>query len=221
MEAAPIATDYLRRLAEIHACLRPRTYLEIGVWSGRSLALAGGDTLAIGVDPNPEIAEKLSPSTRIFEESSDSFFALHDVESEFKGLPIDLAFIDGCHLFEFVLRDFANIARHCTTDSRIVLHDTLPQSALMAQRKRETRAWTGDVWKVVPCLRKYAPYLAITTIDVPPTGLTVVSNIGPGDTTIVEHFDRIIAEFMDLDFASFVLARDAFNIVPDGPIGAC
>jgi hypothetical protein len=138
---------------------------------------------------------------------------------EFGGLPVDLVFIDGCHLFEFALRDFANAARFCTSRSRIVLHDTLPRSAVMAQRTRQTRAWTGDVWKVVPCLRKYAPYLEITTVDVPPTGLTVIGNINPLDTTLREHYDRLVAEFLELDFDYFdSQGRFEFNVVPDGPV---
>ena len=55
-----LLTTYLTRLAEIHGRRRPRAYLEIGVCAGRSLALAGADTTAFGVDPDPQVTETLS-----------------------------------------------------------------------------------------------------------------------------------------------------------------
>src|ERR1044072_1705742 len=152
LKTMPLLTHYRSRLAHIHSRKRPRTYLEIGVWSGRSLSLAGPDTLTIGVDPDPQITEKLPQRVKIFCETSDQFFATRDVSREFDGLPIDLVFIDGFHHFEYALRDFINTSKCCAPGSLIVIHDVLPHDARMAQRTRETEAWTGDVWKVIPAL---------------------------------------------------------------------
>jgi predicted O-methyltransferase YrrM len=212
-----LSTDYLSRLDLIHRRKRPRTYLEIGVWSGRSLSLAGPDTLAIGVDPNPEITERLPPRARIFCETSDRFFATRDVHKEFDFLPIDLVFIDGFHHFEYALRDFINAARYCAPESLIVIHDVLPHDARMAERTRETEAWTGDVWKLIPALRKYVPRLQITTLDTPPTGLSLIGNIDSADTTLLDNYERIVSEFIDLDFDYFESrGRPEMNIIPDG-----
>lgn len=212
----PLSTDYLLRLADIHRRKQPRTYLEIGVWSGRSLSLARPDTLAIGVDPNPEITEILPRRVKIFCETSDLFFATRDVNIEFDGLPIDLVFIDGFHHFEYALRDFINATKYCASDALILIHDVLPQDARMALRTRETEAWTGDVWKVIPALKKYAPKLQITTFETLPTGLAVINNIDPSDTTLLDNYDRIVREFIDLDFSYFKAhGRTLMNIVPD------
>src|SRR6266851_2443367 len=46
---------YLKIIAMLHSHLRPRTYLEIGVETGQSIALARRETRAIGIDPEPKI----------------------------------------------------------------------------------------------------------------------------------------------------------------------
>jgi tetratricopeptide (TPR) repeat protein len=66
---------YLDLLSMIHSHLRPRTYIEIGVAHGRSIALARPETRAIGVDPEPRVGVPLGPRTRIFAETSDRYFA--------------------------------------------------------------------------------------------------------------------------------------------------
>src|SRR5580765_2941741 len=47
--------NYLALLGLIHSHLCPRTYVEIGVGSGRSLARAGPTTLCVGIDPEPKL----------------------------------------------------------------------------------------------------------------------------------------------------------------------
>ena len=113
-------------LGRVHGHLRPRTYLEIGVETGATLRLAHPETLAIGVDPAPQVTAPLPSNARIFKATSDDFFARHDVAKEFGGRPIELAFIDGSHLFEFVLRDFINVERNSTPQSTVLLHDCYP-----------------------------------------------------------------------------------------------
>src|SRR5207248_2176044 len=48
---------YLEVISMFHSHLRPRTYLEIGVETGQSIALARPETRAIGIDPEPKIAQ--------------------------------------------------------------------------------------------------------------------------------------------------------------------
>ncbi|MBI2958916.1 MAG: tetratricopeptide repeat protein, partial [Betaproteobacteria bacterium] len=127
--------DLIRR---IHEHLAPRTYVEIGVFRGLSFALVRPETLALGIDPMPRIEAALGPNQRIFRETSDAFFARRDVRAELNGLPVDLAFIDGLHQFEFALRDFANLEGLCTPDSTLLVHDVYPLNRETSERERKT-----------------------------------------------------------------------------------
>src|SRR5438034_3091673 len=111
--------DYFQVLQRIHGHLRPRTYIEIGVEAGKSLRLVLPGTVALGVDPEPAVAFPLPPNVRVFAETSDDFFARHDVRAELGGLPVDLALIDGMHHFEFALRDFMNLERLRSEERRV------------------------------------------------------------------------------------------------------
>jgi len=208
--------EYLQVLERIQHYLRPRTYFEIGVETGRSLRLAGPGTRAIGVDPKPVLQAPLLPNAKLFQLTSDEFFARHDVRAELGGLPIDLAFIDGLHHFEYALRDFINTERYCEAGSTILFDDCLPRDRLTAQRDRILTFWTGDVWKVVLILRKYRPDLSIHTIAAPPTGVCVVRNLDPRSTVLSERLDKIIEEFMPLDYSAIASDRAAkLNVVPN------
>jgi len=184
-----------------HSHLRPRTYLEIGVATGVSIALARRETRAIGIDPEPKITERLAPGTSIHATTSDEYFAAHDVRAEFGGLPIDLAFIDGMHQFEFALRDFINIEKHCTPRSTILIHDCYPLSRHTAERERRTSFWSGDIWRLILLLRKYRPDLSVKVIGTAPTGLGVVRSLDPGSRVLQEKYDAIVEEFLALDYS--------------------
>jgi tetratricopeptide (TPR) repeat protein len=194
--------SYYQHLAWLHAALRPRTYLEIGVWYGQTLALAQPPTVSIGVDPEPQSPlPAFATDTRVFAATSDAFFA----ESLWVGAigprPFDLAFIDGLHRFEQVLRDFINVERHCTPDSVVVFHDTLPLVAVAAEREAIAPFWCGDVWKIVPCLEHYRPDLRIVTIPTAPSGLTIVTGLDPASIVLAERFDEAVARFASAPYA--------------------
>jgi hypothetical protein len=201
---------YLEALRTAHEVLRPRTYLEIGVASGDSIVLVRPGTLAIGVDPAPDIRHPLPAGTRIFSQTSDAFFEQNDPAALFGGLPVDLAFIDGMHLFEFALRDFINTEKCCAAGSTILLDDCWPLERRSAERERRTQFWTGDVWRILPALRKYRPGLRIHTIATAPGGQCVVRGLEPQSRVLKENYDRIVAEFGALDFAEFENNRDAY-----------
>ena len=143
--------EYYDDLEAVHRTLKPLTYLEIGIRNGRSLELASPDTCCIGIDPNPKIGKR-PPNAKLFKETSDEFFAGRDLSRVLAGLDLDLAFIDGMHLFEFALRDFMNVEANSQPHTVVLLHDCLPIDEATSARERETVKWTGDVWKLVACL---------------------------------------------------------------------
>lgn len=192
---------YMDLLAAVHQNLRPRTYLEIGVGSGASIVLAGAGTLAIGVDPEPEINRELPPSVRILKQTSDEFFAQFDLRKEFRDLPLELAFIDGMHRFEYALRDFINIEKRSGPGTVVFFHDCYPLNEATATRERGTKFWTGDIWKLTLCLKKYRPDLRVVTLAARPTGLGLILGLDSNSTVLSDNLDRICDEFIPLPYA--------------------
>lgn len=207
---------YTQVIADIHQFLRPRSYVEIGVDHGESLRLARAETLALGVDPNPAIQFELSPNTRVFAETSDRFFATHDVRADLGGLDVDLAFIDGMHHFENALRDFVNLEPLCGSGSTILVHDCFPLDRASAQRERQSVFWSGDVWRLVVLLKKHRPDLRIHTIATPPTGLAIIRGLDPSSRSIGADLERLIEETMAIDYSYLRENRAAkLNRVPN------
>ncbi len=206
---------YMQVLAAVHARLKPRTYLEIGVASGKTIALAGSQTRAVGVDPEPKIRLPLGSNVQIIKATSDEFFA-HDVAALFGQSRIELAFIDGMHHVEVALRDFAAVEHLADPRATILLHDCYPLDRRTAERVRSTVFWSGDCWRLILALKKYRPDLAINTIATAPTGLAVVRNLDPRSRVLSERLDEIVAEFLALDYA--VLGYDKpgmLNLFPN------
>jgi predicted O-methyltransferase YrrM len=185
--------NYLDALRLIHATVKPQFYVEIGCREGASLELAQCPRLAI--DPEPNIKAPLSWPTRLFCETSDAFFARPAVHTILGQAP-DLAFIDGMHLVEYALRDFINIEAHANRDTVIVIDDVAPGDIAWASRDRETQAWTGDVYKLIPLLRHYRPDLEIAVFDATiltfGKGLAVISNLDPRSTVLQDRYDEIL-----------------------------
>jgi hypothetical protein len=192
---------YFRILARIHEHLKPATYLEIGVDQGRSFVFVRPETLALGVDPNPRLLKPLGPRQRVFAQTCDEFFEQRDVISELGGKTLDLAFIDGMHLFEFALRDFINIEKYCSADSIILIHDVYPIDATSAARERTSWFWSGDIWRLILILNKYRPDLSVNVIAARPTGLAIVQNLDPHSRVLADREREIIGEFLALDIS--------------------
>lgn len=191
--------DYRGVLKRFHDWLVPDRYMEIGVEDGKSMALAQTPTLSVGIDPSPKIEFDLSPNTCIFEITSDEFFSTMDAQTILGG-PVDLALIDGLHLFEQTLRDFINVEKYSRPASVILVHDTLPLDHITSGRKRTTQFWSGDVWKIVPCLKAYRKDLTMVNIATPPTGLLAVTNLSPESDVLEKNYDQISDEFLPLGF---------------------
>jgi tetratricopeptide (TPR) repeat protein len=208
--------NYYQVLPRIFKLVKPRTYVEIGVEEGESLRLVEPPALAIGIDPEPRLTHPLQATQRVFAMTSDAFFASHDLRAELGGLPVDLAFIDGMHHFEFALRDFTNLERHCARDSTILIHDCFPMDRDTAERDRRYTFWSGDIWRLIVLLRKHRPDLAVHTIGAPPTGLALVRNLDPDSRFLVEHYDQLYKEFLSLDYSYLDEDKEGkLNLVPN------
>jgi tetratricopeptide (TPR) repeat protein len=206
---------YLEVLAGIHDALRPRTYLEVGIYRGESFVLARPGTRAIGIDPKPRVTAALPDGFTVHATTSEDYFAAHDVKAELGGLPIDLAFIDGLHYFEYALRDFINVEKHCAPESTILLHDCYPLSRRTAERVNWSGFSSGDVWRLILALKKYRPGLRLHTIATPPTGLGIARELDPESRVLEQNFDRIVAEFAAVDYG--VLEADKAGLLNRAP----
>jgi hypothetical protein len=209
---------YQELLKTLHRKHQVQRYLEIGTQHGKSLEHA--EAKAVAIDPEFLLDRQVwsaKPGVHLYEMTSDEFFARHDPR-EILGGEIDLAFIDGMHLAEFVLRDFLNVERYCSNNAIIILHDGLPQNFEMTERNRckERRrdtalanAWTGDVWRVVPLLQRERPDLRIKILDCPPTGLVLIDHLDPSYTMPAGRRDELVhaltaAEPDEAEFWDFI-----------------
>lgn len=198
--------EFLRAL---HDLLKPEYYLEIGVQHGWSLQLSKAE-VSIGVDPQPmHDGWKLHGNGHhIYQMTSDTYFKTVGAQDQ---RFIDLAFIDGMHLFEYAMRDFLNVEKKIDRSSVVVFDDVMPRNHTEASRKIPAVGdWTGDVWRVYGHLRRIRPEADLILVDTEPTGVLVVTNLTP------PHDDRLETEdvsdgwlFLDsLPVPSYILSRE-------------
>ena len=195
---------YQACLRALHEGLKPRSYLQIGDPEGETTGYASCPSIV--VDPQlrlPGSAIGGKPVCHLYQMSSDAFFAAHD-PLQILGRPIDLAYLDGLHLCESLLRDFIAAERVCGPKSLILLHDCIPLDLHMAvrdaadmTRRAQSVApgwWTGDVWRTVQALRHHRPDLRILGFRAPPTGLIIIGQLAPGSRLLVDRYRGITEE---------------------------
>lgn len=202
--------NYELWLQWFHANVMPQTYLEIGTETGKSLQCANYLCKAIAIDPNPHIVFGHSAFVRLYKNTSDTFFALHD-PVKLLGGTIDLAFIDGLHEYEQVLRDFQNVEKYCARNSIVLFHDIHPAVADTARREQKSIYYAGDTWKAFVAIHKYRPDLQMFTIPTYPTGLGVVTNLNPSSTTLENKYETIVEEFRNELFEDHEMVNRVSN----------
>lgn len=210
-------SSYAAVIGDLHDALKPQRYFEIGVQHGATLAIAR--CASLGVDPAYAISSNVfgqKPACHLYRQTSDEFFANNNV-LRIMGGPIDLAFLDGMHQYEFLLRDFINTERYCEQSSVIALHDCIPTDVHVARRDPAEGTneavsahkdwWAGDVWKTLLILRKYRPDLRIHCLDAPPTGLILVTRLDRHSQVLAESYDAAVREFETVSLAVYGVGR--------------
>lgn len=207
---------YLDFFTMLDQQLAPRTYLEIGTNAGASVERFSCD--AICIDPKLLVERNVwAPRRRsfLFQMTADDFFRDEDVHLYFPKGP-DIVFLDGMHLFEYLLRDFINAEKVCHARSLVLIHDCLPLSPRMAERAYQAGAeaegeyrwaWTGDVWKMLYAFKLFRPDLHISFIDCPPTGLVAVRRLSPSSTALSSRYDEVAARVGQLSLDQGKLAE--------------
>lgn len=201
--------DVLRAL---HELIKPKSYLEIGVQTGRSLTLARPGTISVGVDPHPQLHLLNVPIENpynVHTMTSDEFFA--DANRCGTYAPYDLVFIDGLHLIENVMRDYSNSVRWSHHRTVIVVDDVLPYNTEITTRTPLYGDWTGDVWKIYSILAAHSGVTA-TLVDVAPTGLLIITGVNPDDDpmTVDNQFqdDDVLTQYELDDLRRYAVQPD-------------
>lgn len=217
--------NYLALISAIHRQMRPASYLEVGSEKGDLLRLATCATIA--VDPRFKITSDVmgeKPALHLIQDTSDAAFASGQIQRLLpKGL--DLAFLDGMHLFEYLLRDFINTEKLCHWRSAILLHDCLPPNIEIAERDYRPHLrtdemwriyWTGDVWKLIPILQRFRPELRLTLFDAAPSGLVMITGLDPLNTVLERAYADILAEYRGFEFdeESYHRFYDGLTLTP-------
>jgi hypothetical protein len=190
---------YLEFVAALHQRFAPRTYLEIGVAQGHSLATSR--CRSVGVDPDFVVDQEIVAPVSLHRCTSDDYFHGLDANkaTPFGELPIDLTYIDGMHLFEYALRDFIAAERYSAPSSVIAFDDVLPRNVKEAARDRKTVAWTGDVFRVQLALAKHRPDLKLILVDTEPTGTLLVTGLDPASDLLSGRLDELVREYVQPD----------------------
>tara|TARA_R110002020_G_scaffold89135_20_gene218266 strand:+ start:3860 stop:4606 length:747 start_codon:yes stop_codon:yes gene_type:complete len=193
----PSGLRYRRYLRQLHASAVFDWYLEVGCRNGLSFAPVRSKTIA--VDPYFRIESNVineKPAMLAFQQTSDDFFASGVLQQ--LGIRLDFAFLDGMHLFEYLLRDIINTEARMAPGGVIALHDCCPFDSGMTTRDLDNLpkdAWTGDVWKVLPILAQYRSDLQVTVLDCRPTGLVLVTGLDPENRVLQSNYDAIVADW--------------------------
>ena len=209
MFVRPMGVGYYSFLQALHQTLLFDWYMEIGCRQGASFAPVRSKTVA--VDPFFQASINIigkKPALHVFQTTSDDFFAQGFLARN--GIRLGVSFLDGMHLYEYLLRDFMNTEAASHPDGVILMHDCVPYDHGMTTRDLDNLppgAWTGDVWKLIPILQRWRPDLTLTVLDCRPTALLAVSNLSPGNRDLQAAEAEIHAEFGTVDLETWGVER--------------
>jgi hypothetical protein len=209
MFVKPSGMPYYRFLRSLHEACLFDWYLEVGCRSGESFAPVRSKTVA--VDPFFQAEINIigkKPALHVFQATSDDFFASGFLARN--DIRLGLAFLDGMHLVEYLLRDFMHTEAAMAAGGVILLHDCVPYGMGMTTRdlsRLPKGSWTGDVWKLIPILQEWRPDLTLTVLDCRSTGLVCVSGLNPESRVLADNYDRIVADWVGVRLEDYGTER--------------
>ena len=218
----PQGMRYFRLLKALNQRLRPDWYLEIGTFTGLSLRFV--DCNYVAIDPAFQLHQIPPLKGRemvFFQDTSDAFFE-SSTAKRLKG-KIDLAFLDGLHHYEALLRDFTNIEPLMADGGLVVIHDCLPSTVAMTSRIQTPETeWTGDVWKTLMILLNERPDLQIDILDAAPTGLVAIRKFNATRNKVLKsQYKALTAKWDPITMDTYPGGLSGFwdklTVLPAGP----
>lgn len=152
-----------------------KSYLEIGYGNGDNFNLIECEN-KISCDPSYKGIDD-----NVMSINSNSFFNLNELGSKHE---YDAVFIDGLHHADQVRKDIIN-AMKCNAKA-IIVHDVIPHSKEMQEVPRNSKQWTGDVWRAVVGFIESYPDVNVVTYRAD-YGLTVIY---PAGKKVKKHFEN-------------------------------
>ena len=91
------------------------------------------------------------------------------------------------------MKDFMYTEMYCHPGSVVIVDDIYPAHPLQGERIRQSRFWTGDIWKIIRLLESARPDLILLPLDTSPTGTLVIIGLDPNNRELWEKFDDLMA----------------------------
>ena len=132
-------TQIIQTVIDYH---RFKSYCEIGLGDGKNF-MAINCEKKDGVDP---VVPK-GLESQVTGGTSDGFFEL--IATNY-----DLIFLDGLHHADQLAKDVVNAWKYLNAGGMILIHDIKPHNEVMQLVPRQSKQWTGDVWRVWSGLKK-------------------------------------------------------------------
>lgn len=187
-------------LQQVLNLINPRNYIELGTVNDDNFSHCNCPAICISSNYSIQVKSPIKNSLKLFRCSSAEFFTKYSLNEELEQKTLDFCFIDNAHHFEALLRDFINLENFSSSSSLVAFDNVLPQDENMAAREYRFGWWMGDVWKIIPLLRKWRPDLKLVVVDDKTTGVALVTNLNSSSTVLSERFDEIVSHYLGISF---------------------
>ena len=109
--------------------------------------------------------------------------------------------------------DFINIEKLSGSETLVLIHDCLPLDERTSSRQRLSQFWSGDVWKIVPCLKSERPDLKLVTVPAYPTGLCFIRGLNPESDYLEKNYNSVVERYIDLDYNLIKDETEYFSLI--------